>query len=83
MPCSPSPAGSTRPWAARRSMQFRFIDPNKEVSPQIDFDGFDPDDPAGHRRGVYRFLVRNVSDPLLEAFDVPDPSLSSAGGTSR
>lgn len=59
-------------------MQFGFSDPNKEVSPRIDYDGFDPDTPASMRRGVYRFLFRNVSDPLLEAFDAPDPSLSTA-----
>jgi hypothetical protein len=47
-----------------------------EVSPQIDYMGFDPDSPASFRRGIYRFLFRNVNDPLLEAFDVSDPSLS-------
>ena len=59
-------------------MQFNFSDPNKEVSPRIDYEGFDPGSPASLRRGVYRFLFRNVSDPLLDAFDVADPSLSVA-----
>ncbi len=59
-------------------MQFNFRDPNKEVSPRIDYEGFDPSSPASRRRGVYRFLFRNVSDPLLDAFDVADPSLSVA-----
>jgi len=59
------------------AMQFKFDDPNKEVSPRIDYAAFDPDSPAGCRRGVYRFLFRNINDPLLEAFDAADPSLST------
>jgi hypothetical protein len=59
-------------------MQFDFKDPNKEVSPQIRYDTFDPDSPASYRRGVYRFLFRNVNDPLYETFDAVDPSLSVA-----
>ncbi|MDG3003610.1 PSD1 and planctomycete cytochrome C domain-containing protein [Paludisphaera mucosa] len=55
--------------------QFVYSDPNVEVSPRIDYVGFDPDAPESLRRGVYRFLFRNVSDPLLEAFDAADPSL--------
>ena len=58
-------------------MQFVFHDPNKEVAPRIEYAGFDPDSPASLRRGVYRFLFRNVNDPLLEAFDAADPSLST------
>jgi hypothetical protein len=58
-------------------MQFKYSDPNKEVSPLIDYDGFDPDLPPGRRRAVYRFLFRNVNDPLLEAFDSANPSLST------
>jgi hypothetical protein len=59
------------------AMQFVFNDPNKEVSPLINYAAFDPDSPASHRRGIYRFLVRNINDPLLEAFDAADPSLST------
>jgi mono/diheme cytochrome c family protein len=59
------------------AMQFVFSDPNQEVSPRIDYAGFDPDSPTSLRRGVYRFLYRNVTDPLLEAFDSADPSLST------
>jgi hypothetical protein len=58
-------------------MQFHFHDPNKEVSPQIDYEKFDPDSPASLRRSVYRFIFRNINDPLLEAFDAVDPSLST------
>lgn len=45
-------------------------------SPLIDYDGFDPDSAPSRRRTVYRFLFRNVNDPLLETFDAVDPSLS-------
>lgn len=58
-------------------MQFKFEDPNMEVTPRVDYTAFDPDSPASFRRGVYRFLIRNVNDPLLEAFDSVDPSLST------
>jgi mono/diheme cytochrome c family protein len=58
-------------------MQFVYSDPNVEVSPRIDYSGFDPDSPASLRRGVYRFLFRNINDPLLEAFDAVDPSIST------
>jgi Protein of unknown function (DUF1553)/Protein of unknown function (DUF1549)/Planctomycete cytochrome C len=60
------------------AMQFDFKDPNKEVSPQISYDKFDPDSPASYRRGIYRFIFRNINDPLLETFDAVDPSLSMA-----
>jgi mono/diheme cytochrome c family protein len=59
------------------AVQFVLNDPNKEVAPQIDYASFDPDTPASSRRGVYRFLFRNINDPLLEAFDAADPSLST------
>jgi hypothetical protein len=59
------------------AMQFVYSDPNVDVSPLIDYSGFDPDNPASLRRGIYRFLFRNINDPLLEAFDAPDPSIST------
>ena len=58
------------------AMQFKFSDPNKEVSPRLDYENFDPDSPASCRRSVYRFLFRNLNDPLLDTFDAVDPSLS-------
>ena len=64
------------------AMQFGFSDPNKEVTPRIDYEGFDPDTPTSNRRSVYRFIFRNVNDPLLDAFDAADPSLSVARRTS-
>ncbi|MBM3829760.1 MAG: DUF1553 domain-containing protein [Verrucomicrobia bacterium] len=59
------------------AMQFKFDDPNKEVAPRVDYAAFDPDNPASYRRSVYRFLFRNLNDPLLEALDAVDPSLST------
>ena len=38
----------------------------------VGYDLFDPDQPAGRRRAVYRFVFRTVSDPFLDAFDCPD-----------
>ena len=58
------------------AMQFNFLDPNKEVSPRLEYEAFDPDSPASYRRSVYRFLFRNLNDPLLDTFDAVDPSLS-------
>ena len=59
------------------AMQFQFADPNKDVTPRVDYAAFDPDSPASFRRSVYRFLFRNLNDPLLDAFDAVDPSLST------
>ena len=52
--------------------QFRFQD---DHSPVYDYTRFDVDSPAGSRRSIYRFLVRSVPDPFMEALDCADPSL--------
>ncbi|MBL8221005.1 MAG: DUF1553 domain-containing protein [Bryobacterales bacterium] len=44
-------------------------------SPIYDYARFDPDAPGGHRRSIYRFIVRSVPDPFMERLDCPDPSL--------
>ncbi len=44
-------------------------------SPIYDYARFDPDGEGGHRRSIYRFIVRSVPDPFLERLDCPDPSL--------
>jgi hypothetical protein len=51
---------------------FGFLD---DHSPHYKYEEYDPDDPAGHRRSIYRFLVRSVPDPFMETLDCPDPSL--------
>jgi hypothetical protein len=52
--------------------QFFFKD---DHSPVYDYTRFDVDSPAGSRRSVYRFIVRSVPDPFMEAFDCPDANL--------
>ena len=59
------------------AMQFSYSDPNVAVTPRIDYDTFAPAAPASYRRSVYRFLFRNINDPLLEAFDASNPSLAT------
>jgi len=44
------------------------------VTPNLDYLGFDPDDPANYRRSIYRFVFRTVPDPLMQALDCPDAS---------
>jgi hypothetical protein len=44
-------------------------------SPVYDHSRYDHDDAGNTRRSVYRFVVRSVPDPFMEALDCPDPSL--------
>jgi len=48
--------------------------PGRHVTPNVDYQGFDPDDPSNHRRSIYRFLFRTIPDPFMEALDCPDAS---------
>jgi hypothetical protein len=48
--------------------------PGNHVTPKVDYQNFDADDPANYRRSVYRFLFRTVPDPFMEALDCPDAS---------
>lgn len=50
---------------------FGFID---DHSPHYLYENYDPDDPRGLRRSIYRFIVRSVPDPFMEALDCADPS---------
>jgi hypothetical protein len=43
-------------------------------SPHYLYEQHDPDDPASHRRSIYRFLVRSVPEPFMETLDCADPS---------
>jgi hypothetical protein len=52
--------------------QFFFKD---DHSPVYDYARWDVDAPGGARRSVYRFVVRSVPDPFVEAMDGADPSL--------
>jgi mono/diheme cytochrome c family protein len=49
-----------------------------DESPHYDYDGYDPDDPASHRRSVYRLIVRSVPDPMLASLDCADSSSAVA-----
>lgn len=44
------------------------------VTPNLDYFGFDPEDPVNFRRSVYRFVFRTVPDPLMQSLDCPDAS---------
>src|SRR5207247_521576 len=55
--------------------QFYFKD---DHSPTYDYTRFDIDSPGSYRRSVYRFIVRSVPDPFMDALDCPDASLLTA-----
>jgi hypothetical protein len=52
--------------------QFGFKD---DHSPVYDYAKFDADAPGASRRGIYRFVVRSVPDPFMDALDCPDASI--------
>ena len=49
--------------------QFAFKD---DHSPVYDYAGYELNSPGANRRGIYRFIVRSVPDPFLDALDCPD-----------
>jgi uncharacterized protein DUF1553/uncharacterized protein DUF1549/F5/8 type C domain-containing protein len=55
--------------------QFYFKD---DHSPTYDYTRYDLDSPGSYRRSIYRFIVRSVPDPFMEALDCPDASLLTA-----
>lgn len=55
-----------------------FVIEKPEHSPHYEYQLHNPDDPAAHRRSVYRFVVRSQPQPFLTALDCADPSLSVA-----
>ncbi len=48
--------------------------PGIHVTPNVDYQAFDVDDPANFRRSIYRFLFRTLPDPFMESLDCPDGS---------
>ncbi|MCO6457765.1 MAG: PSD1 domain-containing protein [Pirellulaceae bacterium] len=48
--------------------------PGIHVTPNVDYLNFDVNDPANHRRSVYRFVFRTLPDPFMDALDCPDAS---------
>ena len=53
-----------------------FVVEKPEHSPHYQYHLHDANDPATHRRSVYRFVVRSKPQPFLGAFDCADPSQS-------
>jgi hypothetical protein len=49
-----------------------------EHSPHFEYDKADPNDPATHRRSIYRFVVRSQPDPWITTMDGADCSQSVA-----
>ncbi len=45
-----------------------------DESPHYNYEEYDPEDAASHRRSVYRLIVRSVPDPFLATLDCADPS---------
>jgi hypothetical protein len=53
-----------------------FVIDKPEHSPHYEYQLHDPDDPASHRRAIYRFVVRSKQQPFMAALDCADPSLA-------
>ncbi len=52
--------------------QFAFKD---DHSPVYDYARYDLDSSGAGRRGIYRFIVRSVPDPFMDALDCPDANI--------
>ena len=52
-----------------------FVITHPEHSPHYEYDQADPENPALHRRSVYRFLVRSQQQPWMATLDCADPSM--------
>lgn len=52
-----------------------FVIERPEHSPHYQYHLADPENPALHRRSVYRFLVRSQQQPWMAALDCADPSM--------
>ncbi len=51
-----------------------FVLEHPQHSPHYEFTKHNPDDPAIHRRSIYRFLVRSQQQPFMQSLDCADPS---------
>jgi hypothetical protein len=56
---------------------YLFVLEKTEHSPHYQYHKFDPEDPASHRRSVYRFIVRSQPDPFMTTLDCADSSQST------
>jgi hypothetical protein len=55
---------------------YDFVIEKPRHSPHYEYHLHDPNDPASHRRSVYRFVVRSQPQPMLMTLDCADPSIS-------
>ena len=51
----------------------------RQTTPQLDYDAFDWNSPAGARRSIYRAVWRGIADPFMESLDFPDLGLLPSG----
>ena len=51
-----------------------FVIERPEHSPHYQYHKANHDDPATHRRSVYRFIIRSQPQPFMETLDCADPS---------
>jgi hypothetical protein len=52
-----------------------FVIERTEHSPHYEYHLHNADDPASHRRSIYRFLVRSHLQPFMTTLDCADPSM--------
>lgn len=52
-----------------------FVIEKPQHSPHYQYHLHDPEDPACHRRSVYRFIVRSQTQPFMTVMDCADPSI--------
>ncbi len=52
-----------------------FVVEKPEHSPHYEYHLHDPNDPATHRRAIYRFLARSKTQPFMTVLDCADPSM--------
>jgi mono/diheme cytochrome c family protein len=48
-----------------------------QLTPALDYSGYDWSQPGAGRRSIYRFAWRGIADPFMEALDFPDLGLLS------
>jgi hypothetical protein len=52
-----------------------FVIEKPQHSPHYQYHLHDPEDPASHRRSIYRFIVRSQQQPFMTVMDCADPSM--------
>src|SRR6185369_217951 len=49
--------------------------PGPQLTPALDYAGFDWTKPGAARRSIYRYVWRGIADPFMESLDFPDLGL--------